>query len=221
MREEPRRKCHRKFSSEREANAFCRIGSSSNRKYIIGGAVGGGVLVLILVALFLFFCRKRRAKRNLERSGGDHSKGEPGYGQFASYNHGIYDRNNGQPQMEQKSPLTPFMMKSDSATVTTEEGQQQPAISLERRGSTESHASAGSDSNSSYSCDSEGSRRSRRSQKRPPPLKLTSLVTPAINGPQNNPRHGVDHPSFSYPHEAPTIIVELSQSVTPYRMRQH
>ena len=220
MREEPRRECHRKFSLEKKANVCRRIGSSSNRKYIIGGAVGGGVLVLILLALFLFCRRKRRAKRGLELFGGDHSKGELGYGQFVACDHEIYNGNNGQLQMEQKSPLTPFIFKSDSAALTTN-GQQQPVISLERRDSTESHASAGSDSNSSYSCDSEGSRRSRRSQKRPPPLKLTSLVTPVINGPQNNPCRGVDHPSFSNPHEVPTIIAEPPQYLTPDRMRRY
>lgn len=178
------------------------------------------MLVLILIALFLFCCRKRRAKRGLELFGGNNSEGEPGYGQFVICDHGIYNGNSGQLQMEQKSPLTPFVFKSDSAALTTN-GQQQPVISLERMDSTESRGSVGSDSNSSYSCDSEGSRRSRRSQKRPPPLKLTSLITPIINGPQNNPRHGVDRSSFSNPHEVPTIIAEPPQYLTPDRMRQY
>lgn len=189
--------------------------SSSNQKYIIGGAVGGGVLVLILLALLLFCCRKRRAKKDLERSGGDHSEGEHGYGQFACCNHGICNKNNGQPRMEQKSPLKPFILKSDPAALTPKEGRQQHTIPSKRRDSTESHKSAGSDTSSSYSSDSESSQHGRRrSQKRPPPLKLTSLVTPVINGPQNNPRHRVDRSSLQNPHEVPTIIVEPPQSAT-------
>ena len=149
-------------------------------------------MVLILLALLLFCCRKRRAKKDLERSGGGHSEGELRYGQFACCNHGICNRNNGKPQMEQKSPLKPFVLKPYSVAPTPKEGQQRYTISLKRRDSTESHKSDGSDTSSSYSSDSEGSQRGRRrSQKRPPSLKLTSLVTPVINGPQNNPRQRV------------------------------
>jgi hypothetical protein len=174
------------------------------------------VLILILLALLLFCCRKRRAKRDLERSSGGHSEGGPGYGQFACCNHGTCNKNNGQSQMEQKIPLKPFVLRSGAAAPAPKEGQQEHAISLERRDSTESHRSAGSDSSSSYSSDSEGSQRGRRrSQKRPPPLKLTSLVTPVINGPQNNPRHRVNHSSPPNPHEVPTIMVEPPRTVTP------
>jgi len=196
--------------------------SSSNKKYIIGGAVGGGVLVLILLALFLFCCRKRRVKRDPELSGGGHSDGQPGYGQFACCNHGNC-KSNGQPQIEQKAPLKPFVLKSDSAALTPKEGQQQRAVSLNRRDSTESLKSAGSDTSvgSAYSSDFGGSQYSRRSQKRPPPLKLTSLVTPVIHGPQNNPRQGVDRSSLRNSREVPAIAVEPLQSGTPDGMGSH
>jgi hypothetical protein len=79
------------------------------------------VLVLILLALLLFCCRKRRAKRDPERSGGSHSNGQPEYGQFACCNHGNCNKNNGQSQiMEQKTPLKPFVLKSDPAAITTQ-----------------------------------------------------------------------------------------------------
>jgi len=176
-------------------------------------------LVLILLALLLFCCRKRRAKRDPERSGGGHSNGQPGYGQFACCNHGNCNNNNnnGQPQMEQKTPPKPFMLESDSATLTPKEDQEQRVVSLNRRDSTESPKSAGSDTTvgSSYSCDSEGSRYSRRSQKRPPPLKLTSLVTPVIRGPQDNPRQGVDRSSLRNSRGVPAIVVEPPQSGIP------
>ncbi|KAF9643948.1 hypothetical protein BDM02DRAFT_3122696 [Thelephora ganbajun] len=196
--------------------------SSNNRKYIIGGAVGGGVLVLILLALLLFCCCRRRAKRDLERSGDSHSEGRAGYGQFVCCDHGTCSRNNAQSQMEQKTPLKPFVLKSGATVLTPKEGPQQHNVSLNRRDSTESQKSAGSDvsTGSSYSPDSEGSQRGRRSQKRPPPLKLTSLVTPVINGPQDNPRNKVDRSSLQNPQEVPTIIVEPPRSETPDRMKR-
>lgn len=200
-------------------------GISTHRKYIIGGAVGGGVLVLILLALLVFCCRKRRAKRDVEHSGDGHSEGHPGYGQFACCSHGTCNRGKGQPQMGQKTPLKPFVLRSDPEALTPMGGQQprqqQRPVTPNRRDSTDSQKSAGSDisTGSVYSSDSEGSQRSRRSQKRPPPLKLTSLVTPVINGPQHNPRDRVGRSSLLS--EVPMIVVEPPQSMTPDRMRRH
>ena len=202
----------------------CRTNSSSNRKFIIGGAAGGGTLLLILLALLLCYCRKRRAKGDLERSGDGHSEGQLEHGQFACCNHGTCNRNNGQPHMEQKAPLKPFILKSDPVALTPKEGWQQQSLTLTRRDSTETQNSAGSDSTAAsvYSSDSEGSRRGRRkSQKRPPPLKLTSLVTPVINGPQHNPRNRVNRLSLPNPHEVPAIIVEPPQSETPEGMGRY
>lgn len=180
-------------------------------------------MILILLVLCLFCGAKRRAKRDPERSGGDHPEGQPGYGQFACCNHGICTRNIGQPQMEQKTPLKPFILKSDPAALTLNEGKQQHVVSLNRRNSTESQKSAGSDTStgSSYSSDSERPRRGRRrSQKRPPPLKLTSLVTPVINGPQDNPRSRVDPPPLPNPQEVPPIVVEPPRSGIHERLRR-
>lgn len=186
--------------------------------------VGGSILALILLASLLFCCRKRRAKRDFERSGGGHSEGQPGYGKFVCCGHGTCNRNNRQPQMEQKTPLKPFILKSESAAITPKDGQQQRAVSLGRRYSTESQKSAGSEAStgSLYSSDSQGSQRGkRRSQERPLLLKLTYLVTPVINGPQNNPRSRVGRSSLPNPPEVPTIVVEPPQSETPDRMRRH
>lgn len=201
---------------------------TSHRRYIIGGAVGGGVLALILLALLLFCCRKRRAKGDVEHSSDGHSGGQPGYGQFACCDHGTCNRNKGQAQMGQKTPLKPFVLKSDPEALAPKDGQQprqqQHAIPLNRRDSTDSQGSTGSDTSTGteYSSDSEGSQRGRRrSQKRPPPLKLTSLVTPVINGPQYNPRNRADRSSLQNPRGVPTIVVEPPQSVTPDRMRRH
>jgi hypothetical protein len=188
------------------------------------------VLILILLALLLFCSRKRQAKRDVERSGGGHSEGQAGYGQFACCDHGTCNRNKGQSQMGQKTPLKPFALKSDPAALTPRDGQQpgkqqqQHRVPLNRRDSTESQKSAGSDTStgSAYSSDSEGSQRGgRKSQKRPPPLKLTSLVTPVINGPQYNPRNRVNHLSLPNSHGVPAIVVELPQYVTQDRMRRH
>lgn len=197
--------------------------SSSNKKYIIGGAVGGGVLVLILLGLLLFCC-KRRPKRDLERSGGGRPEGQHGYGQFACCNHGICDKNGGQPQVDQKTPLKPFILKSDPVASTPNARPRQQNVSLTRRDSSESQKSAGSDSSadtlcSSYSEDSQPGK--RRSHKRPPPLKLTSLVTPVVNGPQDNPRRGVDRPSPPGLHGVPAIVVNPPQSETPEKIRRH
>lgn len=197
---------------------------SSNKKYIIGGAVGGGVLVLILLALLLFCCCKRRGKRDLEHSGGGHSEGQHGYGQFACCNHGNCNKNGGQPQMEQKTPMKPFILKSDPVVLISKGPPQQHSVSLNRRDSTESQDSAGSDYSTETLCssDSEGPQRGkRRSQKRPPPLKLTALVTPVVNGPQDNPRRRADRSSPPSPHEIPMVAVDPPQSGTPDRMRRH
>jgi len=196
-------------------------GSSSNKKYIIGGAVGGGVFVLILLVLLLFCCRKRRGKKDLEHSGGGQS--EHGYGQFAYCDHGACNKSGGQAQMEQKTLLRPFTLKSDPVAPTREERPQRHNVPPNRRDSSESQASAGSDTTETLcSSDSESSQRGRRrSQKRPPPLRLTSLVTPVINSLQNNTRRRVDHPSPPNLHEAPAIIVNPPQSGTPDRMRRH
>lgn len=177
-------------------------------------------MALILLALLLFCCRKRRAKRDPERSGGIHSDGQPGYGQFACCNHGNCN-SNGQPPTEQKAPPKSSILKSDSATLTPKEGQQeQRIVSLNRRDSTESQKSAGSDT-SVGSAYSSGSQYSKRSQKRPPPLKLTSLVTPVIRGPQDNPRQGVDRSSLRNSREVPVIVVEPPQSGIPDGMGSH
>lgn len=190
--------------------------SSSNRKYIIGGAVGGGVLALILLVLLLFCC-KRRGKKDLERGAGGNSEEEHGYGQFACCNHGNCNKNGGAAQMEQKTPLKPFALRSDPAASNPRD-LPQFKVSLNRRASAESQKSVGSDtySESTYSTDSEGSGK-RRSQKRPPPLKLTSLVTPVVNGPQNNPRR-VDRSSIP---RLPAIVVDPPPSAIPERMRRH
>lgn len=197
--------------------------SSSNKKYIIGGAVGGGVLVLILLGLLLFCC-KRRPKRDLERSGGGDSEGQHGYGQFACCNHGTCNKNGGQLQTDQKTPLKPFVLRSDPVAPIPNARPQRRNISLNRRDSSESQKSAGSDSSadtlcSSYSEDSQPSK--RRSQKRPPPLKLTSLVTPIVNGPQDNPRKGAGRPSPPGLHGVPAVVVNPPRSGTPERIRQH
>lgn len=198
--------------------------SSSNKKYIIGGAVGGGVLVLILLGLLLFCCCKRRPKRDLERSGGGHPEGQHGYGQFACCNHGICDKPGGQPQVDQKTPLKPFILKSDPVASTPNARPRQQNDPLSRRDSSESQESAGSDSSadtlcSSYSEDYQPGK--RRSQKRPPPLKLTSLVTPIVNGPQDNPRRGVGRPSPPGLHGVPAIVVNPPKNETPERIRRH
>jgi hypothetical protein len=199
------------------------VHSSSHRKYIIGGAAGGGALVLILLALLLFCCRKRRTKKDLERSGDGHSEGQPGHGQFTCCNHGTCNRNNSQHQMEQKTPLKPFILRSDPVAMTPRDGQRQHAVPPNRRESTESQKSAGSDTSTgtAYSSDSQGSQRGkRRSQKRPPPLKLTSLVTPVINGPHRNPRDRADRSSLPHQRGVPAIAVDPPQSGIPDRMRR-
>jgi len=198
--------------------------SSSNRKYIIGGAVGGGVLALILLAFLIFCCRKRRRRSDVEHSENGHPEGQPGYGQFACCNHGTCNRNVGQPQMDQKTPLKPFILKSDPVTPIPTGRPQQHNVSLNRRDSGESQKSAGSDVSADTLCssDSEGSRRGRRrSQKRPPPLKLTALVTPVVNGPQGDPRRRADRSSPPNPHEIPAIVVDPPQSRTPDRLRRY
>jgi hypothetical protein len=198
--------------------------SSSNKKYIIGGAVGGGVLVLILFALLLFCCCKRRGKGDLERSGGGQSEEQHGYGQFACCSHGTCNRTAGQPQTEQKTPLKPFVLRSDpvAPTPNSKERPQQHHISLNRRDSVESQGSESDTvAGSVYSSDSESTRGGkRRSQKRPPPLKLTSLVTPVINGPQNNTRRRADLPSPPSPREVPTIVVDPPRSTIPDRLKR-
>lgn len=180
-------------------------------------------MVLILLALLLFCCRKRRSRKDLERSGDDHSEGQSGHGQFTCCNHGTCNRNNGQPHMEQKTPLKPFILKSDPAVLTPRDGQRQHPVPLNRRDSAESQKSAWSDASTgtAYSSDSEGSQRGkRRSQKRPPPLKLTSLVTPVVNGPQYNPRDRAGRSSFPHPRQVPAVVVEPPRSEIPDRMRR-
>ncbi|KAF9785708.1 hypothetical protein BJ322DRAFT_732696 [Thelephora terrestris] len=197
--------------------------SSSNKKYIIGGAVGGGVLALILLACLLFCCCKRRRKRDLERSDHGHPEGQPGYGQFDCCSHGTCNRNGGQPQMEQKTPLKPFILKSDPVAPNSKGSLQPQHVSFNRRDSGGSQESVGSDASTETMCSygSGGSQRGkRRSQKRPPPLKLTSLVTPVVNGPQDNPRRRVDGSSLQNPHEIPAIVVDPPQSRTPDRVRR-
>jgi len=186
-------------------------GSPDQLKYIIGGSVGGGVLVLILLALLLLCCHKRRAKRDPEHTGGRH-EGHTGHGQFNCCN--------AQTPMGPKSPLRPFILKSPAALTTKERQRQQPVtVSLNRRDSTGSQKSSESDTcESDYSTDG-SSRRRRGPHKRPPPLKLTSLVTPVINGPQHNPRDK----TLQNPHEIPTIVVESprSRSRSPERVKRH
>lgn len=182
-------------------------------------------MILILLALLLFCCRKRRPKGDPERSGGgrSHPGRQPGYGQFSCCSHGTCDKDNGQPHMEQKTPLKPFMLKPDPKTLPPKEGRQH-AVSLNRRDSTRSLGSGGSDASpgSAYSSDSEGSQRGKGElQKRPPPLKLTSLVTPVVNDPQRNPRNRVNRSSLLNPHEVPAIVVEPPRSETPDRMRRY
>jgi len=191
-------------------------GSSSNRKYIIGGAVGGSVLALILLTLLIFCCRKRRGQKGLERSGGNRSEGR--HVQFACCNHGARNRHGEQTQMEQKTSLKPFVLKSDP------KGRPQGhSVSLNRRDSAESQKSGGSVTSTETLCspDSEGFQRgTRKSRRRPPPLKLTSLVTPIVSGPRNNLRRGVDRPSPPGPHGIPTIVVDPPQPVTLDRTRR-
>jgi hypothetical protein len=180
-------------------------------------------LVLILLGLLLFCC-KRRPKRDLERSGGGNPEGPHGYGQFACCNHGICDKNGGQPQVDQKTTLKPFVLKSDPMASTPNARPMQKKVSLNRRDSSESQKSAGSDSSagtstSSHSEDSQPGK--RRSQKRPPPLKLTSLVTPIVNGPQDNPRRAVGRPSPPGLHGVRAIVVNPPQSETAERIKRH
>jgi len=175
--------------------------STSDRKYIIGGAVGGGVLVLILLTLLLFCCRKHSGKKDLERSEGQHS-------QFACCNHRTYNRNCGKSQMEQKTPIKSFVLKSGPVDPTPKERLQEHVVSLNRRDS------AGSDTSADTLClsDSEGSQRgTRRMQRRPPPLKLISLVTPVIKGPQDNPRRKANPPSPPGLHGVHTIVADPPQ----------
>ena len=213
-----RREFHRKFYLTEEAHVWCRSGLSTTNKYIIGGSVGGGGLLLILLGLLLLCCRKRRAKRDLERSG------ECQHGQFTSCNHGTCNTGNVQTPMGQRTPLKPFVLKSDPEAFTIKEVQRQPVvtISLNRRDSTGSQKSAGSDtaSNDSDSLSDGDSRRGKKgTHKRPPPLKLTSLVTPVINGPQHNPRDKA-HSSLRDPPEIPVIVVDPPQSDTPERIQR-
>ena len=192
---EPGREGHLEFSSTKRANIRCR----KNKKYIIGGVAGGGALVLILLVLLLVYRCRRRSKRDPERSGGDRSQEQPMGCQFARCNHGTGTRDNGQLRMEQRTPLRPFVLKSDPDALTSQKAQQH-IISLNRRNSTESQGSAGADegTRTPNSSDSEGSPE-RKFHKRPPPLKLASLVTPVINGPQDNPRRRVDRSLRSEP----------------------
>jgi hypothetical protein len=124
--------------------------------------------------------------------------------------------------MGQKTPLKPFALRSDPPTRAPKKDQQQHVVSFNRRDSDEGQKSAGSDAStcSAYSSGSEGYRRAKRSQKRPPPLKLTSLVTPVISGPQDNPRNRADRLSPPTPHDVPTIVVEPPRSDTSHRMRR-
>ena len=127
--------------------------------------------------------------------------------------------------MEQKTPLKPFILKSDPvASSTPKERPQEHKVSLNRRDSAESQRSTGSDTGTDILCsyDSDGAQRgTRRSQKRPPPLKLTSLVTPVISGPQNDPRRRGDLSSPPGLHEVPGIVVGPPPYVAPGRMRRH
>ena len=158
---------------------------------------------MILLVVLLVCCFKRRSERDPERSGGDRSQGQSVGGQFACCNHGVCTGSNTQLHMEQRTPLRPFVLRSDPDALTYPKAQQQRIISLNRRNSTESQKSAGTDesTSTSYSSDSEGplQRDRKKFHKRPPPLKLTSLVTPVINGPQDNPRRRVDRSLRSEP----------------------
>lgn len=189
-------------------------GLSTTQKYIIAGVAGGGGLLLLLIALLLCCCccRRRRAKKDVERP-------DKQPGQFTECGHGTCNGNHGQVQMEQKTPLRPFALRSD-VPLTSKEGPQQHVISLKHRDSTESQKSAGSDASvdSAYSSGPEVPQHGRRrSQKRPPPLKLTSLITPVINGPQDNPRARASRS----PPQVPTIVVESPQpEPSPGRMRR-
>ena len=62
-------------SLAKKVNPRYRVGSSSDWKYMIGGAVEGGVLVLVLLALLSSRCRKRSGKKDLEHSGSNRSEG--------------------------------------------------------------------------------------------------------------------------------------------------
>lgn len=157
-------------------------------------------MALILFVLLLVWCCRRRPKRDPERSGGDRSQEQSVGGQFACCNHGVCTGNDRQLHMEQRTPLKPFVLKSDPDALTYQKAQRQRVISLNRRNSAESQGSAGTgeDTSTPNSSDSEGPPQ-RRFHKRPPPLKLTSLVTPVINGPQDNPRRRLDHSLRSEP----------------------
>lgn len=173
-------------------------------------------MVLILLALLLLCRRKRRGRKDLERTGDGH---HTGHGQFTSCSHGAC---NTQTPMGQGTPLRPFALKIDPAPLTTKEDKQQHTVnvSLNRRDSTGSQKSAGSDTGSGDSaCSSdEGARRRKGEHKRPPPLKLTSLVTPVINGPQHNPRDKNRSPPQGPP-ELPRIVVDPPLSETPEKMK--
>lgn len=205
-----------KFSLAEQADVWCRTGLSDNKKYIIGGVVGGGVFLLILLVLLLVCCRKRRAKRDLERAGGGHHDEKTDHGQFSCCDHGTCNRNNGQTPVGQRTPLRPFALRPNPVALTTKEVPQQDAVSLRCRDSAGSHKSAGSDTGSCESEYSDSPKRSKRGLlKRPPPLKLTSLVTPVINGPQDNPRDKAHASTLSDPSEIPTIVVESPRSESP------
>jgi len=172
------------------------------------------------VLLLVCCCRKRRAKRDLERGDG-HPRGKADHGQFSCCDHGTC-RNHGQTSMEQRTPLRPFALKSEPVVVITKQPPQHHTVSFNRRDSTGSQKSAGSDAGSGESDYSDGSsqRGKKGVLKRPPPLKLTSLVTPVINGPQDNPRDKTQRPTLQNPLEVPTIVVEPPRSRTPDGMRR-
>ena len=202
-----------------EAHVWHRTGLSDNKKYIIGGAVGGGVFLLILFVLLLVCCRKRRAKRDLEHVVDGHHEGKTDHGQFSCCAHGTCNRNNGQTPMGERSPLRPFVLRSEPVPLITKEVPKQHTIPLNCRDSVGSQKSAGSDTGSSEYSDSP-QRGKRGLLKRPPPLKLTSLVTPVINGPQDNPRDKIHGSTLSNSSEIPTIVVESPRSHTPDRTRR-
>lgn len=193
---------------------------SDNQKYIIGGAVGGGVFLLVLLVLLLVCCRKRRAKKDLECAGD--GQGKTGNGQFSCCNHGTCNKNHAPTPMGERTPLRPFALKPDPAVLITKEPSRQRTVSFKRRDSTGSQKSAGSDAGSGESEYSDGSsqRGKKGLLKRPPPLKLTSLVTPVINGPQDNPRDKGQRTTLHLP-EVPSIVVESPRSQSPPdRMRR-
>ena len=176
---------------------------------------------MILLVLLLSCYRRRRGKNDVECSGSSHPEGQQAHCKSACRNHNTCNRNGGKPQTGQKTPSKPFILKLEPVTST--ERPQEHHVTFNPRDSVGSQKSAGSDTSTDTLClsDSNGFQRgARRSQKRPPPLKLNCLITPVINGPRNNPRARADRFSPPSPRGVPTIVVHPPQSATSDRRRR-